>query len=150
MRHPDWSWRIYGSGSEEVSLRQKVKELSLEKKIAFMGRTGDLDTAYKNSAIFVLPSRSEGFGLVLIEAQAHRLPTVAFDVPFGPRNIVHHDVNGYLVEPFDVDQMAEYICYLIENSELRKEFSNNSVKDLYKYQANKVVEQWQILLNEIK
>ena len=150
LRHPDWSWEIYGSGSEEVALKRKIKELSLEKNLRFMGRTHDLATAYKNSALFVLLSRSEGFGLVLIEAQAHNLPTVAFDVPFGPQNIVDHNVNGYLVEPFDVDQMAEYICNLIENIELRKEFSANSAKNLYKYQANEVAQQWIMLFDEIK
>lgn len=148
-KHPDWSWKIYGSGSQEAELKQKVKELSLENNLKFMGRADDLTSAYKKTALFVLPSRSEGFGLVLIEAQAHNLPTVAFNVPYGPRNIVEHNINGYLIDPFDVDQMAEYICNLIENIELRKEFSANSAKNLYKYQANEVAQQWMTLFDKI-
>lgn len=148
-KHPDWCWHIYGDGSEANILMQKVKALSLENNIKFMGRTSDLSLTYSNAAFFVLPSRSEGFGLVLIEAQAHHLPTIAFDVPFGPRNVISNGVNGFLVEPFDTDNLADAICQLIENDAIRKSFSDSASKDLYKYRAEIVAKQWQSLLREI-
>ena len=149
-KHSDWCWEIYGTGTEEAKLKERVNALSLEKNLKFMGRADSVSDLYKKSAIYVLTSRSEGFGLVLIEAQAHNLPTVAFDVPFGPQNIIDHGINGYLVEPFDVEKMAECICELIENEELRKSFSDVANKDLYKYKASEIAEQWQTMLNKIK
>lgn len=148
-KHPDWCWQIYGDGINGEDFKRTVRELSLENKINFMGKTINLKQAYSNAAIFVLPSRSEGFGLVLIEAQAHHLPTIAFDVPFGPRNVISDGVNGILVEPFDTDNLADAICHLIENDTVRKSFSDSASKELYKYQAEIVAKQWQNLFQEI-
>lgn len=148
-KHPDWCWHIYGDGSDRDYFKKKVIELSLEKNIKFMGRSTNLEKVYSDSAIFVLPSRSEGFGLVLIESQAHHLPTVAFDVPFGPRNVISDAVNGFLLEPFDTDMLADAICKLIENDSLRKKFSDNATKDLYKYKAETVAKQWENLFQQI-
>ncbi|MBQ6717873.1 MAG: glycosyltransferase family 4 protein [Clostridia bacterium] len=148
-KHPDWCWHIYGDGSDGDEFKQMVKNLSLDDNIKFMGRTNNLTKAYSESAIFVLPSRSEGFGLVLIEAQSYHIPTVAFDVPFGPRNVITNGVNGFLVEPFDTDSLAENVCKLIEDDNFRTTFSDNASKDLYKYQADVVSKQWQNLLQQI-
>ena len=148
-KHPDWCWRIYGDGSEADNLIQRVKDLSLENNIKFMGRTNDLTSAYANAAIYVLPSRSEGFGLVLIEAQSYHLPAIAFDVPFGPKNIINDNVNGFLISPFDIEQMANEICKLIENSDLRKDFSKNATNNIHKYKSDTVANQWINLLQEI-
>ncbi|MBQ6885874.1 MAG: glycosyltransferase family 4 protein [Clostridia bacterium] len=148
-KHPDWCWHIYGAGSDFDEFKQMVKDLSLDNNIKFMGRTNDLTKAYSEASLYVLPSRSEGFGLVLIEAQAHHLPTIAFDVPFGPRNVITDGVNGFLIEPFDTNQMADSICRLIEDNNLRRTFSDNATKDVNKYQADVVAEEWVKLLQDI-
>lgn len=145
-KHPDWSWHIYGSGSEEKNLKLRVAELSLENNVEFMGKTQDLAGVYKKASIFVLTSRSEGFGLVLIEAQAHNLPTIAFDVPYGPRNIIDDGINGYLIESFDVDDMAKKICELIENPDTLLRFSQNANINLDKYNVENVSKEWEELL----
>ncbi len=148
-KHPDWCWHIYGDGNDGGEFKQKVKELSLEDNVKFMGRSKNLTNAYSDAAIFVLPSRSEGFGLVLIEAQSYHIPTVAFDVPFGPRNVISNGVNGFLVEPFDTDSLSDSVCKLIEDDNFRKSFSDNASKKLYKFQADIVAKQWQNLLQQI-
>ncbi len=144
--HPDWRWEIYGDGSEKENLIKQAKDLGVDNFVSFMGRTNDLKPIYKSASIYVLPSRSEGFGLVLIEAQSHRLPIVTFDVPYGPRNIVTHEENGFLVEPFDTVSLASAICELIENPEKRKQFSDKAIKNLDRYHANSVLKMWKNLL----
>ncbi len=148
-KHPDWSWELYGDGIERDALCRLVKENKLENNFIFKGRTSDLACIYQDASMLVMTSRSEGFGLVLIEAQAYHLPTVAFDVPYGPRNIIKDNVNGYLIEPFDVDTMASKICELIESVELRKKFSENAENDLSKYSKDNVASLWKKLLGEI-
>ena len=148
-RHPDWKWEIYGDGSERAKLEEQAKTLGIQDRVRFMGRSQDLMPAYQNAAIYVLPSRSEGFGLVLLEAQANHLPTVAFDVPYGPRNIIEDGVNGFLVEPYDTDRMAEKLCRLIEDDALRLRFSQNADKDLPRYSAGQVVRSWKKLIGEL-
>ena len=148
-KHPDWTWEVYGDGPEEGKIKEIIAKNNLQDNFILKGRTNDLDAVYKNAALMVLTSRTEGFGLVLIEAQAHNLPTVAFDVPFGPRNIIANGENGYLIEPFDLDQMASKICDLIENPTLLEEFSKKANKDVFKYSPQNVATQWENLLGEL-
>jgi glycosyltransferase involved in cell wall biosynthesis len=148
-KHPDWTWEVYGDGPEEEKIRKIVLENNLQNNFILKGRTNDLAAVYKDAALMVLTSRTEGFGLVLIEAQAHNLPTVAFDVPFGPRNIIANGQNGYLIEPFDLNKMASKICELIENPDVLKEFSQNASKDVWKYSAQNVATRWENLLGEL-
>lgn len=144
--HPDWSWHIYGDGSEEKRLRQRAKELGLEESVRFMGRSKSLEAAYRSAALYVLPSRSEGFGLVLAEAKAFRLPTVAFDIPFGPRTIIQDGVNGSLISPFDVQAMAEAILALIEDKALRIRYSEQAQLGMKRFTEKAVVDKWEQLL----
>lgn len=144
--HPDWSWHIYGDGSEEKRLRQRAKELGLEESVRFMGRSKSLEAAYRSAALYVLPSRSEGFGLVLAEAKAFRLPTVAFDIPFGPRTIIQDGVNGSLISPFDVQAMAEAILALIEDKALRIRYSEQAQLGMERFREADVVLKWEQLL----
>lgn len=148
-RHPDWNWFFYGDGSELESLKRLTIDLKIENNVRFMGRVKDIQTAYEQASICVMTSVSEGFGLVLIEAQAHNLPTVAFDVPYGPRNIIKNNVNGFLCEPFDADEMADRICELIEDREKRKSFSDMAICNLNEFSAQRVARRWKELFEKI-
>ena len=148
-KHPDWSWDLYGDGAEFENLYNIAEQKNILTNFNFKGRVSDLNQIYTVASICVLPSRTEGFGLVLVEAQAYNLPTVAFDVPYGPRNIIKNGVNGYLIEPFNINEMATRICELIENPNLAIEFSKNASNDLEKYNAEKVAIQWKNLLGDL-
>lgn len=148
-KHKDWKWEIYGDGIELETLKQKCKERGVDKYIHFPGRVKNLESAYKNAAIFVLSSKSEGFGLVLVEAQAFHLPIVAFDVPYGPRNVIRDGINGYLVEPFNIEKMASRINELIEDAEKRNEFAKMSTIDLKRWSEQSIVDEWITVLGGI-
>lgn len=148
-KHPDCSWYIYGDGDEKKDLQDQAKALGIDDHVHFMGYADDLDDMYTQASIYIMTSRTEGFGLVLLEAQAHHLPTVAFDVPYGPRNIIEDNLNGFLCKPFDTDEMADKICELIENEEKRKTFSNNSQLNIDKFSAENVANKWKELLEKM-
>ena len=122
-KYLDWEWHFYGDGSSLESLIQKAKESNVCDRIIFHGRVSDLEEAYKSASLLVMTSRSEGYGLVLTEAQAFHIPTVAFDVPYGPRNIIKDGIDGFLIEPFDIQMMINRISNLIEDQRLREKFS---------------------------
>lgn len=149
QKHPDWKWEFYGDGSELEMLKKKSVKLGIDDKVLFMGRVKNLEKAYEKAALYVMTSRSEGFGLVLTEAQAHHLPTLAFDIPYGPRNIIYDNKNGFLVEPYNVDTMAKKICELIEIPSKRKCFSDNACCGLNRFSSRHVIENWEKLLEEI-
>jgi glycosyltransferase involved in cell wall biosynthesis len=71
---------IVGSGPLETSLKSLAKNLKIEKNTKWLGRTKDTGSFYANLDTFVLTSRYEGFGLVLLEAMSHQVPVVATNI----------------------------------------------------------------------
>lgn len=141
-KHPDWEWHIWGEGDLRNELQKKIEENNLNKNLKLMGRTDKLLELYKNYALFVLTSRNEGLGIVNIEAHCAHLPIISFDCPFGPAEIIQDDINGYLIECFDIEKMAEQIEYLIENPEKRIEMSQNTMLDKEKFTMINVIHKW--------
>ena len=111
--------------------------------------TSQIYKAYQESSIYICSSRFEGFGMTLIEAMSCGLPCVSFDCPHGPRNIITNNVNGYLVEPGNVEALAERICYLIEHEELRKEMGKAARKRAEDFREEKIMQQWVDLFENI-
>ena len=84
--------------------------------------------------------------MVLLEAKSWGLPLVSFDIMTGPGEIIRDGVNGYLVPPGDTAALAEKICRLIENEELRRDFSENSQVDIERFDSVEIIEQWEKLI----
>jgi glycosyltransferase involved in cell wall biosynthesis len=77
----DWNLDIVGEGPEEKLYRELIKEHNLEERITIHPFTNNVQSFYSNAQIYVLSSRWEGFGLVLVEAMAHGLPVISSDLP---------------------------------------------------------------------
>ena len=77
----DWNLDIVGEGPEEKLYRELIKEYNLEERITIHPFTNNVQSYYSNTQIYVLSSRWEGFGLVLVEAMAHGLPVISSDLP---------------------------------------------------------------------
>lgn len=146
-KHSDWEWHVWGDGILKDELQAKIKKYGLENNFKLMGRTDKLLELYKEYALFVLTSRSEGLGMVNIEAHCAHLPIVSFDCPFGPSEIIQDNINGYLIDCFDIEKMADKINFLIENSPKREEMSKNTMLDKEKFAMTSVIKKWKELLN---
>lgn len=145
---PDWSLDIYGEGDQKQSLLDQIASYDLQ-HIHLKGYSKDIRQEYLDSSIFVLTSRYEGFGLVLIEAQACGLPIVSFDCKEGPGEIVRDHINGYLIEDGNRTKFAEKLRDLMFDDEKRKRFSDNSKSDLAKYHIDTVINRWMELLETL-
>jgi glycosyltransferase involved in cell wall biosynthesis len=88
--------------------------------------------------------------MTLIEAMSCGVPCVSFDCPHGPRNIITDGKNGYLVEPNNIEALAERICYLIENEEVRKEMGKAARKRAEDFTEEKIMKQWVDLFENIQ
>lgn len=75
--HRDLSLQIYGEGAEQTKLENLAKELKIESSVKFLGKTEFVDKAMGELDLFILTSRYEGFGLVLLEAMANRVPIIS-------------------------------------------------------------------------
>lgn len=81
QKNSEWMLDIVGEGPEEKMYRQKIAEYQLEKSIQIHPFTNNIQAYYSQAQVYVLSSRWEGFGLVIVEAMAHGLPVVSSDLP---------------------------------------------------------------------
>lgn len=148
-KYPDWEWILVGDGEDRLLIETKIKEKGLEGKLILLGNVNNIDEYYEKSSMYVLTSRFEGFGLVLTEAKAHHLPCVSFKCPAGPAEIIINKNNGFLIENFSVNDMAEKICKLISDKNLRVEFSRKALQDTEKFKIEEIEKQWLGLFEEL-
>ena len=140
--HNDWTLHMYGEGEQESMLRQLIQKASLEKVVIVHRPTKLIMEKYLESSIFLLTSRFEGFGMVLIEAMSCGLPIVSFDCPCGPADVIRNGEDGYVVEHLNTDEAAQRVCLLIENPILRKEMGIQARKNIQRYDRDVVMKRW--------
>ncbi len=140
--HPDALLEIYGDGTQHSALTTLISKLGLEGAVKLKGATKDISDAYASSDFFVLSSRFEGFGLVIVEAQAHGLPVVAFDCPRGPAEIIDNRVNGLLVENGSGAELSMKMIELVDNSELCNEMVKAAFISNTRFEHESIREKW--------
>lgn len=146
---PDWSIDIYGNGNRDPYTDQ-VRQLGIDaSRCHLYGPTPDVKKEYLDSSVFVLPSRFEGFGLVLIEAMACGVPVVSFDCENGPRSIITDGEDGFLVRPFDTGAFVEKVVLLMNDANLRKRMGGNARKTAAQYDIEIIGRQWKQLYDEL-
>jgi glycosyltransferase involved in cell wall biosynthesis len=116
-------------------LCELVKELKLEEHVTFLGNREDVEDLLHKSKIFVLASRFEGFGLVVLEAMAAGIPVIASNIE-GPAEIIQDNINGLLFEYENYTELAKKIVLLCSNAELYNRLSNNSLEFVKKYDVS--------------
>ena len=149
-KHPDWKWVFCGDGPCMEDIKKMIENSGMKSNFVLKGRTKNLDYEMSQSSIYVSCSKSEGFGLVLIEAQNNGLPIVSFDVPFGPKEIVVDGINGYLIENLNEDEMCKKILYLIENLSIRNKFSEKSHINFGKFDIELIIKKWIDIIENVK
>jgi glycosyltransferase involved in cell wall biosynthesis len=108
---------VVGEGSEEQALREQVHELSIEDRVTFCGYAEgeELKGYYREADAFVLPTREDCYGLVLLEALCASLPVIASVYADGARDLIEDGVQGYLVDPYDAAALAGAIDAMFED-----------------------------------
>src|SRR3990172_10535858 len=111
---------MVGEGRERARLERLAAGLGLAQRVRMPGAVDDPTLWFAHADLFVLSSRWEGFGHVIVEAMASGLPVLATDCPHGPRDIVTDGVDGVLVPSNDSLALAEGIARLVADREMRR------------------------------
>jgi len=138
LKNKDLTLFVLGQGPLEGSLKKIVKYFNIQDKVIFLGNRKDIRQIVGCADMFVLPSIFEGFGIVLLEGMALKIPCIASDVG-GVSEIITNNENGLLVKPASSKALAEAILALMDNPVKRREFAENGYK--------KVVEDFNIKNN---
>lgn len=141
-QHPDWRINVFGEGTLREKLNEEIRESLIFESFTLRHPSNEIVEEYISSSIFVLSSRFEGFGLVLIEAMACGLPVISFNCPDGPSDIISDGIDGFLVDNGNVIQLAEKICLLIENESLRHTMGKNARENVKRYSAEIIMKKW--------
>lgn len=144
----DWSLTIVGSGEVESKLRALTEKFKLSKSVNFIPNTKNIEQYYLNASIYVLSSRYEGFGLVLVEAKNFGLPIVSFSCKSGPGEIVKDKIDGFLIEEENCQELAKKILELINNKDLRIQMGNEAFNE-NRFELNNIVKEWEKLFDEL-
>ena len=92
----------------------------------------DINFILQFAFCLILPSYREGFGSIVIEAAASKIPVIATNIP-GPKDFITHMHNGYLIKPKDTQDVKKALNFFRENKKVIKEFTNHSFKKCRKY-----------------
>lgn len=130
---------IVGDGPEKENLLLEIKKLGLESRVQLLGHQDKPEKFLKNWDLFALPSLSETFGLVILEAFAVKVPVVASNVD-GIPELISDGKTGYLVPPANPEKLAKAISYLLAEKKERDLLADNAYKLLKeKYDWSKII-----------
>lgn len=149
-RNPKMKLFVIGEGEEEEQLKELTKKLNLDWHVNFVGQVAYRKVPEYMAAadVFVLPSLSEGFPLVMPEAMACGLPIVATKVG-GVPEIITDGENGLLVEPKNPQQIAEKVLLLLGDDELRQKISKSNKDKVKNYSWENVIQRLEELYQSL-
>jgi len=138
-KNKDWTLDIVGEGPEESLYHSLIAKYQLEKRVHIYPFTRDVQSYYVSADFYVLSSRWEGFGLVLLEAMAHGLPIISSDIPTS--NYALFFKNGDFKDLSRVMEKAVLLPW--------KELSDKALKRISPFNVNAIVKDWNHLLDNI-
>jgi len=148
----DWKISIAGSGSKKKlkEFNKLITKNNAEKKIVYNGNLYGkaLKKHYLKSSIYLMTSRYEGFGLVLLEAMNFGLPIIAFSQS-GSKEILNNGKYGILVSNGDVEAMYEKLLDFINDVNLREKYQQKSIKRVKDFSLDAITKQWEKTINNL-
>ena len=139
--HPDYTLTFYGDGSIKGELEGLCRELGINSKVFFPGRTKDVYNSIKNASMFIMTSEYEGMSNSLIEAMCLGLPCISTKVS-GATDLIKDGENFMLIDVDDVTALLEAMLAVADNSELANKISINATKTYHILKADIIAEQW--------
>lgn len=147
--HADWALVIVGEGEERNALQKLSSDLGISNRVHFLGVQKNAASLLANADLFIMPSRFEGFPNVLLEAMACGLPVISFDCPSGPGEIIRHQIDGLLVPPEDVGELANAMSELMMHPDERAGMGTKAKAVIERFCLDKIMQMWDDILKTL-
>lgn len=147
---PEAELVMVGEGTARAKLEELATKLNIRDKLHCLGRVvgDDLPQIYRTGTVFAITSKTETQSIVLMEAMASGLPAVA--VAAGAvSELVKNNKNGFLCEPDDIEAVAKSLAKLLANPDLRKRFSDDTLKRIRKHDISYTLTRMEEIYNEV-
>lgn len=142
QKHRPSKLLMVGDGPERSVAEKMVTELKISEKVIFLGKQSDIINILNVSDIFLFPSDKESFGLAALEAMITGTPVIGSNAG-GVKEVVEHDINGFLSETGDTDDMSQNAIRLIDDKQLYKRFAEAGKKIASdRFESDKIIEKY--------
>lgn len=147
--HPDWHLRIWGEGPDRAALEALAKQKGVADSVEMPGVSSAPGRWIEEADAFVLSSRFEGWGLVLGEAMAAGLPSISFDCPFGPADMMTDGEDGLLVREGDVAALAAAMARIMGDSALRQRLGTEALRAADRFSPDRIGGMWEATIRDV-
>ena len=137
---PQWKLKIAGGGDKSTLIRI-CDELKIKNRVDFLGFV-DIKKQYELAEVFVLSSRYEGFGMVLIEAMSQGCACIACDYKGRQREIIADDTQGIVCPIDDENAIADALCKVITDDNYRLMLQKNAIERSKYYELPNIMHRW--------
>ncbi|WP_435625396.1 N-acetyl-alpha-D-glucosaminyl L-malate synthase BshA [Flagellimonas sp.] len=116
---------MVGEGPEKEGAELQCDKLGIADKVIFLGNSNEIDRILCFSDLFLLPSKSESFGLAALEAMINKVAVISSNTG-GIPEVNIHGVSGFLADVGDVEEMADKAIHILEDEEVMEKFKTNA------------------------
>ena len=148
-KYPDWDLEIAGSGNQDSVefLQHKIEDLGLQNRVKLLGFVEDMKSLFGETSIFALPSRVEGFPMVLMEALSQGCASVSFSIQGATNEMVLPNA-GLVIEDGDFDGFKKAICTLLDSASLRQRLSLKARESVERFSVDSFINHWIDFINK--
>lgn len=126
-----------------------AQEANIKDRVELLGFQEDLKSLFNKAAIFVLSSRYEGFGLVLVEAMSQGCACIAADYNGRQKEIITNNQNGITIEPDNIEALSGALTKLLINDKFRQKIAEKAIERSHFYDVRNITDKWEELLLSI-
>ncbi|NLK11029.1 MAG: glycosyltransferase [Staphylococcus equorum] len=137
---------IIGEGEERENLEKQIQNLNLSECVSLPGFVDNPHYNMKVADLFVLSSKWEGFGNVIVEAMAEKTAVISTDCPSGPNEIIDNNINGVLCKPGDAESLAKAILSLAKDDQLRNKIALKGYERSQDFKVQKIAKEYESLI----
>ncbi|KOC87813.1 glycosyltransferase [Winslowiella iniecta] len=147
---PEATLKLYGYGSELPKMQAAIEQYDLSRNVEICEYTESVDLVYQSADLMLFTSRSEGYGLVIMEALANQCPVVSYDINYGPLEMIVDGVNGFLIEDKQDEKFAQSVISALKDRKGLKAMQKSAGKLAKNYTASDFSQRWGELFMQVE